>query len=327
VRVLVTNEDSGDLVVVDPEKASILSTIHVGKRPRSLKVAANEEVYVTLSGTPRPRTTNKRDPAYSDDPLPPVDRAADGVGVVDLSAGKLVRTLQAGQDPTTLDLAPDGKTLYVSNEESAAVTVLDLPSGTVRGKVDVCKEPQGVTARADGKVVYVVCKHDNALAAIDVATLKMTAKLSVGRGPRSVMLSRDGKIAVVTDEGEGMLSVVDVAGFTAAGTIKVNEDSPMPSGPRPWDGVFSPDGGKLYVSCGRGGSVSVVDVAERKQVASIDGVGDRPWGIGLHPDGKRLYVANGPMSFDVSVIDLVTGNVEKRAYVGGTLVGLAVVAP
>jgi YVTN family beta-propeller protein len=65
--------------------------------------------------------------------------------------------------------------------------------------------------------------------------------------------------------------------------------------------VVSPDGRRVYVTTGRGGSVIVIDVATNKPTASVK-VGERPWGIALSPDGKFLYTANGP-SNDVSVVD------------------------
>ncbi len=55
--------------------------------------------------------------------LPPADRSADGIGVVDLVERKLVRTLESGQDPETFDISLDGKTMYVSNEETATLSV------------------------------------------------------------------------------------------------------------------------------------------------------------------------------------------------------------
>ena len=86
--------------------------------------------------------------------------------------------------------------------------------------------------------------------------------------------------------------------------------------------VLSADGKELYVSCGRGGSVAIVDVATRKQVRSIEQGGARPWGIALSRDGTRLYTANGS-SGDVSIVDPATGNVEKRVHVGGLPWGVA----
>jgi len=87
--------------------------------------------------------------------------------------------------------------------------------------------------------------------------------------------------------------------------------------------VLSADGKTLYVSCGRGGSVAIVDVAQRTQVRSIDGVGERPWGIALSADGTKLYTANGT-GHDVSIVNLTTGNVEKRVPTGGLPWGAAV---
>jgi YVTN family beta-propeller protein len=80
--------------------------------------------------------------------------------------------------------------------------------------------------------------------------------------------------------------------------------------------VLSHDEKELYVSCGRGGSVAIIDVVARKQVRSIDGVGDRPWGIALSRDGTHLYTANGT-SGDVGIVDLATGNVDRRVHTGG----------
>ena len=77
----------------------------------------------------------------------------------------------------------------------------------------------------------------------------------------------------------------------------------------------SPDGGKLYASTGRGGSVAVLDTASFNVVGNIK-VGQRPWGIILSPDGKYLFAANGP-SNDVSVIDAASRTVLKKIRVPG----------
>jgi YVTN family beta-propeller protein len=107
------------------------------------------------------------------------------------------------------------------------------------------------------------------------------------------------------------------------GSIKLEAVAKTPLGPRPMGSVLSPDGKTLYVSCGRGESVAVIDVASRKVVRMLDGVGARPWGIGVSRDGARLFTANGP-SNDVSIIDAATGTVTARVKVGGLPWGVAV---
>jgi YVTN family beta-propeller protein len=319
--VYVSAEDSGIVAVVDPGSAQVVASIPVGKRPRGVKLSRDGKLlYVALSGSPR------AGPGIDEHNLPPPDRSADGVGVVNLASRKLVRVFQTGQDPESFDLSPDGKTLYVSNEETAEMTVLDVTSGVTRGKVGVGKEPEGVTVGPDGKAVYVTSEQDNEVVAVDTATLAVIAHMPTGRRPRSIVFARDGFTAFVTNELDRTVTVLDTATHKAGGVIQVEEGTKTATGPRPMGAVLSPDGRTLYVSCGRGGLVAILDVGLRKQVRLIDGVGDRPWGIGLSPDGVRLYTANGP-SDDMSITNLATGNVDRRVHIGGSPWGLAVATP
>jgi YVTN family beta-propeller protein len=86
--------------------------------------------------------------------------------------------------------------------------------------------------------------------------------------------------------------------------------------------AVSPDGKRVYVSNGRGGTVSVIDVAADSVIASIP-VGERPWGIALTPDGRKLYTANGP-SNDVSVVDTEKLAVLHKIPVGKIPWGVAI---
>jgi YVTN family beta-propeller protein len=315
--VYVSDEEAGDVVAIDPMAGTILTRIPVGKRPRGMKVSPDgKRLYVVLSGSPRAALGVEESNV-------PGDRSADGIGVVDLAQRRLVATYRSGQDPETIDVSPDGRTLYVSNEETSEMTAVDATTGTIRGAVHVGKEPEGVTVRPDGKVVFVTSEASSEVTAVDAESLAVLAHIPTGPRPRSVAIAKDGHTAFATDEFGAMLTVFDAAIFKEQGTIKLRLDSPMPSGPRPMGAVFSPDGRWLYVSCGRGGSVAVIDVATRTQVRSIDGVGDRPWGVSPSADGARLFTANGT-SHDVSIVDIATGNVDRRVYVGGLPWGLVV---
>ena len=86
--------------------------------------------------------------------------------------------------------------------------------------------------------------------------------------------------------------------------------------------AVSRDGDRVYVSNGRGGTVSVIDAA-RDSVLNTVQVGVRPWGIGLSSNGRWLYSANGPGN-DVSVIDTRSMEVVHRIPVGRSPWGVAV---
>lgn len=316
--IYVSLEEGGEVVAIDPASATIVARIPVGKRPRGVKLSPDgRRLYVALSGSPRAA------PGADESKLPAADRAADGVGVVDLGTHKLLRTLKSGQDPESFDVSRDGKTLYVSNEETAEMTVIDLASGKIKHRVDVGHEPEGVTMRPDGKVVYVTSEQDNLVVAVATATLKVVAQMTTGPRPRSITFTPDSKTAFVTNENGAQLTVLDAQASKPAGTIKIEAKAKTPLGPRPMGSVLSPDGKTLYVSCGRGESVAVIDVATRKVTRMFDGVGARPWGIGVSADGAHLFTANGP-SNDVSIIDAATGQVTARVKVGGLPWGLVV---
>jgi YVTN family beta-propeller protein len=312
----VSAEQSGEIVVIDPAKAAVVTKIAVGKRPRGLRLSPDQKfLYVALSGSPR------GGPGVDESKLPPPDRSADGIGVIDLEKHKLVKTIAGGNDPENFDLSKDGKYLYVANEDSAELSVVDIDSGKVVKKVAVGTEPEGVGLAPDGKTLYVTSEGDGAVTAVDTSTLTAATKVETGKRPRNVIFTRDGKWAFVTNEMDGTVTVVDPKAQRAFAQIAVTLTQGPPQ--RPMGLVLSPDEKKLFVTSGRGGAVGVVDVDTRTFDRLIPDVGARPWGIGISQDGARLYTANGP-SDDISIIDVKAGKVTTRVKVSGQPWGIVV---
>jgi YVTN family beta-propeller protein len=126
----------------------------------------------------------------------------------------------------------------------------------------------------------------------------------------------------VTGENGFAVSVVDPQARQVTATIALGGADAGAVPPRPMGAVLSPDGRTLYVSNGRGKSVSVIDAAARRVLRTIPDVGVRPWGIAVSADGTKVYTANGPAG-DVSVVDVATGAVDRRVQTGGSPWGLA----
>jgi len=90
----VTNEQSGDLSIIDVDAAKVVGTIPLGKRPRGIAASPDgTKLYVALSGSPA------AGPGVDEKSLPPPDRSADGIGVVDIQARKLLKVMKSGTDP------------------------------------------------------------------------------------------------------------------------------------------------------------------------------------------------------------------------------------
>jgi YVTN family beta-propeller protein len=301
-RVLVTNENDGTISVIDARTYEV-TTIAVGKRPRGVRVARDgKTAFVALSGSP------KAGPGVDERTLPPPDRSADGIGVIDLENLALVTVLPSGQDPETFDLVGDGE-LAVSNEETAEVSLVDVGTRRVRARVSVGGEPEGVTTAPDG-VVWVTSEADHRIYAIEDA--KVTASLETGARPRTIAFTADGKLGVVGGEADGSILLFDPKQRVAVAKLVVPNTRPM---------GIAVVRDRAYVTTGRSGAIAIVDLASRTVEDRIDGVGARPWGIALGRDGM-LYTANGP-SNDVSVIDPATRTVVRRIPTGGSPWGVA----
>ncbi|WP_394845992.1 beta-propeller fold lactonase family protein [Pendulispora brunnea] len=306
VLVFVSNEDSGDISVIDAQSRAVVRSISVGKRPRGLRVSPDgQSLFVALSGSVKARPGAPRDDRDDD---------ADGIGVIDIRRGELVRVLPAGRDPESFDVTPDGKTLYVSNEETAEVSIVDVASGHVRGTVAVGAEPEGVSVRPDGRFVYVTSEASNEIDVIATGAERLVARIPAASRPRAIAFAKDRGFA--TAENSGVVHVVDLEKNVPLGAVKAGE-----GGARPMGIAVSADGERAYVGNGRHGSVGVIDLRAQRLDRTIDAVGARAWGVALTPDGKHLYVAAGP---DVAVIDTATSGIVARIPVGTGPWGVAV---
>jgi YVTN family beta-propeller protein len=314
-RLYVSDETGGNVIIVDPHSASVVARIPVGKRPRGIQVSPDHKrVYVALSGSPI------GGPNVDESKLPPPDRRYDGIGVVDLAAHKLVNTYQSGADPEAFALSHDGKVLYVSNEDSGQMSAVDLSTGKVRATVAVGSEPEGVAVSADDRVVYVTCETSNSVYAVDAHSMQVLATIPTQKRPRAIFLADAAKRGYVTDEFGAALTVFNSEDYQVVTTISLGD----PKVVRPM-GIASTDGRRLYVTTGRFGALLEVDPDTGTVLRSVAKVGARPWGVALSPDGSTAYTANGP-SGDVAVIDLKSGEVERRIAVGGSPWGV-VAAP
>ncbi len=248
--IYVTNETSGDLTVIDAATLAPVATIPLGKRPRGLVASPDGRyLYVTLSGSPA------AGPGVDEQSLPPPDRAADGIGVIDLRQGRLVQVLPSGPDPEQVAVSPDGTRVFIANEDAATASVLDVATGAVSHTYPVGGEPEGVSVEPGGGRVWVTSEQDGAVFVLDLAARTVVTSVAVGPRPRSVAFLPDGSRAYVPSENGASLTVIDV------GRLRPIETIDLGKGMRPMGTVMSPDGLRLYVSTGRSRQVLVVDTS------------------------------------------------------------------
>lgn len=312
-RLYVSNETGGDVAVVDIASRTVTSRIQVGKRPRGVRVSPDgATVYVALSGSPI------AGPGVDESKLPPADKRFDGIGVIDVREGKLLRTLPSGSDPEQFAITRDGKRMFISNEDAGMVTVLDIAGGKVISTIKVGGEPEGVDLTPDGRFVYVTSEEDGNVAVIDTEKLVVAKTIAVGPRPRSTGFLPDGSRAYVSAENDGSVYLIDNVKHALFKRLPLSG-----KGAKPMGIDTTPDGKFVFVTTGRGRTLVILDAATNTEVGAVD-VGDRPWGLAVSPDGRTVFTANGP-SNDVSFVDVERRAVIARVPTGDRPWGVAVV--
>ena len=213
------------------------------------------------------------------------------ISVLDAASFEKVGKIPVGQGPHNVQISPDGKLAWVTNE------------GDPRKQSDAQASMNGMKmSMSDHKAM----NDRGEVWAIDTATQTVVAKVEVGRHPAHVVLTPDGRFAYVTNGGDNTVSVIDVAGRQVVATVPVGT---FPHGIR-----ISPDGKQGYVANLKGGTVSVIDIETRKELAQIP-VGKGPAQVGFTPDG-RLAFASLSAEDKVAVIDPATRSVIRKVSVG-----------
>jgi len=312
-RFYVSDEHGNAVVAVDPVQGKIIQTFAVGRRPRGLLLSPDgSKLYVAVSGSPI------GGPGVDESKLPPPDRAADGIAVVDVASGKVERVLQAGDDPETFAMSADGRTLFVSNEDNGAVSSVSVDGSRTALTEPVGEEPEGAAVTPDGVHLFIACEASDYVAMLDARTLKTIKTIAIPGRPRGALMSRDGSMVYVSVESAGKLAVISALDGTLLRQIDLAKGD---KSVRPM-GIVEGPGGHLFVTTGRGGAVLEVDPKAGTIVRSVAGVGARPWGIGITRDGKSLATANGP-SGDISLIDRAGLSVTRKIKVGDGPWGIA----
>lgn len=216
------------------------------------------------------------------------NEGADTVSVIDAATFKVVATVPVGRSPHNVQVSPDGKLAWVTNDGETGKPGADA----------------GHQAR--GQDAHQATAKTGAVWAIDTADARIVAKVPVGTHPAHVVLSPDGRFAYVVNAGDNSVSVVDVTARQIVATISVGA---FPHGLR-----LSPDGKEAYVANLKGRTVSVIDTAIRKEVAQIE-AGKGPAQVGFTPDGRFAFVSLSEENA-VAVIDPATRRVTRKIPVG-----------
>ena len=228
--------------------------------------------------------------------------------------------------PTGRGLAVDraGRTGY--QVQPYGVEVLDLARGLAVSSVklpEVVRDATKVAVTPDNATLAVLTPSGVAVLAVGAAT--PVAPCTPPPRPPAGVIPVCGTLAEVVTDGTGRAfatnrarNQVEVVNL-ATGAL----EAPIPVGSRPQGLDLSPDGRTLYVADSGAEEISVVDVAQRREVRRITapslGSNDRPYSIAVGGEGLALFTttsAGSGYGAHLLELDLATGTVTPRLDFG-----------
>lgn len=255
------------------------------------------------------------------------NRGGTTIDVIDSATNKIVHTIGNIESAEVVRFSPDGSRLYIPYRGANELLVMDRKSEKIIKKVPLSGWPNEAQTTKDGKLILVCIRNTattaedrGALDVIDAKSLEKVKSIPVERGLHDIAVTGDGKFAAAGAPGGKFLVVFDLQKMEIAWRVQYE------NGVNPIVIENNPDGSgkRIFVQLGPTNGFSVVDFAQRKEVAFIK-VPDVPkpftangceaiaHGIGISPDQKTLWVnsrtANSVFAYSLPDIKLL-GRVE-----------------
>jgi YVTN family beta-propeller protein len=247
--------------------------------------------------------------------------------IVNPASLKVTATLPVGPDPHEVIASSDGATAYISNYGGGAyntLTVVDLAAKKVLPAIDLgaLRGPHGLAL--GGGRVWFTAEAAKAIGSYDPATKRVDWIMGTGQDrTHMIHVSRDLKQIVTTNVSSASVTIMDkMGGGAATGPSSGDWNEvvvPVGRGSEGFD--ISPDGKEIWVANADDGTVSIVDVASKKVVATLAANVQGANRLKFTRDGELAFVSslNKP---DVVVLDRVTRKEVKRIKVGDGAAGI-----
>ncbi len=308
-RILATTERSRSLTIVDTGRNDAVSAIATGQ-------GGTHMVAVAAGG--------RR--AYT------ADMESATVSVIDLAAGRKLRSVRLGGTPEGIALSPDGRTLWVADNDGARVyafdaALLEQDDSRFAPVVNISYSVSG------GDVAEV---RDSVARPLERAlrqwpgAARVDSHVEPGRGWTAIAFAPG---TAIPSEADAMARVRAAGGSFPRGrtevSLRILATAPLATiatGPTPIRVAASPDGRWIVTSNFGAGTLTIIDSRTRSAVREIAVSGAREAvqvTIIFSADGRLIYAAETGRN-QVAEVDLASGRVLRRFAAGAQGDGLAI---
>ncbi|HEY4905498.1 MAG TPA: cytochrome D1 domain-containing protein [Candidatus Sulfotelmatobacter sp.] len=250
------------------------------------------------------------------------------VAIVDPAGLKIVGRIPVGADPHEICVSTDGRTAYVSNYGAFAtplhtLSVVDLAAQKPLPAVDLgaLRAPHGMQT-VDDKIYFTV-EGSKAIGRYDPAHGQVDWILGLGENRTHMLfVSRDQNQIFASDMNDDIISILDRdKGADVSGWKQTR--IPVGKGPEGFD--VSPDGKEIWAANSHDGTVSIIDVGDRKVVQTFTSNTKQANRLKFTPDGRMVLISDLGTG-DLAIFDAHTRKEIKHISLGHGAAGILVTA-
>ena len=270
------------------------------------------------------------------------------LAIVDPATMRVIARAPVGPDPHEVIASSDGKTAYVSiygGGRYHALSVVDLVAHTALPDIDTgaLNGPHGL-AFAGGKVWF-TAEGAKAIASYDPATSRIDWIMGTGQNrTHMIYITGDENQIYTTNVASATVSIVEKSTLPPPGPPPGEPppsgaaSSQPPGGNQPrtdWNQIVipvgkgaegfdvSPDGRELWTANAQDGTLSIIDIATKKVILTVDAKVVSANRLKFTPDG-RLVLISSLRNGDLVIYDAKSRKEFKRVNIGHGAAGILV---
>jgi len=237
------------------------------------------------------------------------------LSIIDPGTGKTVAQIPTGEGPHEIAASDDGKMAFVANyggrTPGNTISVMDLVAQKERRRVDLgaLRRAHGIVF-AEGKVWF-TAEQNRLIARYDPAANQIDWLLGIGQnGTHMLLFSKDRSLLFTSNIGSNSITVLQ-----RGSDPSVWNATNVSVGKGPEGGDISPDGREYWAANSNDGSVSILDVAAKKVVQTLDVKTGHSNRLKFTHDGKLVLISD-PGNHGLLVVDAASRKEVKRLNVG-----------
>lgn len=245
------------------------------------------------------------------------------MAIVDPATRRVVGRVKTGEGPHEVAVTSDGKLAYVANygarSPGRTISVIDIPSQEELRRVDLgpLRRPHGIAVAGDK--VYFTAEANQTVARLDPATNQIDWRFDTEQAvTHMVVVSRDLTKVFAANIGSDSVTIVERGADRNAWS---KTTVPVGKGPEGID--LSPDGRELWTAHSQDGGVSIVDVAGKKVIQTLNLRTRRSNRLKFAPDG-RLVLVSDLDGGELVVVDAAARREIKRVRLGTNPSGILI---